>query len=387
LTLHLPAIARPGDTLAAVGTPALMIDLDAFEANLQHMAEWAARHALALRPHAKAHKSSTIALRQIAAGAVGVCCQKLSEAYPFAAAGVASIHISNEFVGADKVAMAVQLAAHVQLSVCVDTAAQVEALGAAAGRAGVHVAVLPEVDVGQGRCGVTDSTALLRLIDAIAAWPALRFAGLQAYQGGAQHLAEWAQRREAAGRAADATAVYLLALEAHGIACTVVTGGGTGTVEFDAASGVYTELQPGSYLFMDEHYGANQWLGELQPQRSLYVAATVMSAARPGVAICDAGLKSLAVDSGLPRHVLDMNERSPTAWRYMAANDEHGVLHASGARPDEHSASPLGQRLLLVPGHCDPTANLYDEYVCFRGTGEHARVEALWPIDARGLSR
>src|SRR5471032_20213 len=189
LKLQAPAVAQPGDSLSAVGTPALLIDLDAFDANLQKISDFAAAHGVALRPHAKAHKSSEIAKRQLAAGAVGICCQKLSEAYPFAAAGIPSIHISNEFVGADKVAMAVELAAHVRLSVCVDSVAQVAALGAAAASAGVRIDVLPEVDAGQGRCGVNTTEALLELVDAIAAQSALRFGGLQAYHGGAQHIA------------------------------------------------------------------------------------------------------------------------------------------------------------------------------------------------------
>lgn len=380
--LRVPEIARPGDALDMVGTPALMVDLDAFEFNVRHLAEFATRHGVALRPHAKAHKSSEIAKRQIEAGAVGVCCQKLSEAYPFAAAGIASIHISNEFVGADKLAMAVELAAHVRLSVCVDAIAQVEALGAAAAGAGVRIDVLPEVDVGQGRCGVTNETALLHLIDVIDAWPALRFGGLQAYHGGAQHIAEWAARRQAAQHAAEKTQAYLRALDSRGIRYDVVTGGGTGTVEFDAASGVYTELQPGSYIFMDGHYGADEWAGVLRPRHSLYIAASIMSATRAGVVVCDVGLKGVAVDSGLPSRISWLSRREEAPLRYFAANDEHGLLELSGAQTAD-VAPLLGERLLVVPGHCDPTANLYDQYVCFRG--DH--VEQLWPIDARGLSR
>jgi D-threonine aldolase len=375
-----PPAARIGDSLGEIGTPSLLLDLDAFDSNLREMAAFTASQGIALRPHAKAHKSSAIARRQIEAGARGICCQKLSEAYPFAAAGIESIHISNEFVGADKLAMAVELAAHVRLSVCVDANAQVVALGDAAARAGVTIDVFPEVDVGQHRCGVTSETALLELVDTIARYPSLRFAGLQAYHGGAQHVRDWSARRETALRAATLTAGFVQALDARGVHCAVVTGGGTGTVEFDAASGVYTEVQPGSYLFMDGDYGGNTWSDALRPRHSLFLLATIMSAVQPGMAVCDVGLKGLTVDSGLPREVIRAaGERGPKL-SYVAANDEHGMLEVQGMTG---TASLAGSRVMLPPGHCDPTVNLHDQFVCFRGN----RVEALWDIDARGLSR
>jgi D-threonine aldolase len=382
MTLVPPPAARIGDSLDAVATPSLTIDLDAFESNLSAMAAFAAHHKVALRPHAKAHKSSAIAKQQVDAGAVGVCCQKLSEAYPFAAAGIESIHVSNEFVGADKLAMAVELAAHTRLSVCVDALPQVRALGEAASRAGVSIDVLPEIDAGQHRCGVTHEDALLALVDGIAAHASLRFTGIQAYHGGLQHIAAYETRKAEAARAAECAARYVRALEARGIRCGIVTGGGTGTVEFDAASGVFTELQPGSYLFMDGDYGDNEWPGALRFRPSLFVLSTVMSATRPGMAVCDVGLKGLAVDSGLPRSVHWLDDASGPVLRYTSANDEHGMLEAQDAPQLDLSAS-VGKLLRLPPGHCDPTANLYDEYVCHR----NGRVEAIWPIDARGLSR
>ncbi|KXU92405.1 alanine racemase [Caballeronia megalochromosomata] len=382
MTFAPPAAARVGDLLTSVATPSLTIDLDAFDANLAAMSAFAARHGVALRPHAKAHKSSEIAKRQIDAGAVGVCCQKLSEAYPFAAAGIASIHVSNEFVGADKLAMAVELASHVRLSVCVDALPQVRALGETAARAGVTIDVLPEVDAGQHRCGVTSEDALVELVDGIASQSALRFAGIQAYHGGIQHVAGWAARKHEANRAADIAAGYVRALETRGVRCGIVTGGGTGTVEFDAASGVFTELQPGSYLFMDGDYGGLNWDGELRWRHSLFVLSTIMSATRPGMAVCDVGLKGLAVDSGLPRSVHWVDADDAPALSYVSANDEHGMLQALRDAEGDF-AGRVGKRLLLPPGHCDPTVNLYDEFVCHR----NGRVADLWPIDARGFSR
>ncbi len=241
----------------------------------------------------------------------------------------------------------------------------------------MKIDVLPEVDAGQGRCGVSSADALMALVEAIDTYPALRFAGLQGYHGGAQHVRGWQQRRETAQRAAELTAGYLRHLEARGLRCQVVTGGGTGTAEFDIASGVYTEIQPGSYLFMDADYGANEWSGAFRPEHSLFIAATVMSATRPGHAVCDVGLKTVAVDSGLPR--VWPRQADDAALSYVAANDEHGVLEvAEGTGHD-----PFGTRIWLVPGHCDPTVNLYDAYVCVRG----GVVEAVWKIEARGLSR
>jgi len=374
--LALPPVAVAGQPVSEVATPALLIELDAFESNLSQMAALARTAGVALRPHAKAHKSVAIAQRQVAAGAVGVCCQKLSEAYPFAAAGIASIHLSNEFTGADKAAMAARLAAHTHLSICVDDARQVREAGQAATQAGVKIDVLPEVDVGQGRCGVGNAQALMALIEAIDAEPALRFAGLQGYHGGAQHVSEWARRRETAQRAADIAAGYVRHLEARGLRCGVVTGGGTGTAEFDMASGVYTEIQAGSYLFMDAHYGPLEWLGAFRPAHSLFITATVMSVARPGAVVCDVGLKTVAVDSGMPRV---WPEEGSSTLRYAAANDEHGVMDVTG----DTGSDLLGKRLWLVPGHCDPTVNLYDAYVCVRG----GVVQDVWRIEARGLSR
>ena len=368
-----PPPARPGNALHQVSTPALLLDLDALASNVIAMADWARKNQVALRPNAKAHKSVAIAQAQIAQGAVGICCQKLSEAYPFAAAGIQDILISNQFVGQSKVAMAMELAAHVDLSVCVDHPAQVAALGLAAKASGTRLTVLAEVDVGQGRCGVSHADDLMRLVEAIAQHDALRFGGIQAYHGGAQHIASWAERRTVAQGAADIAASYLLHLERRGIRCVTVTGSGTGCAEFDAARGIYTELQPGSYVFMDRHYESLEWQGELRFKNSLFIASTIMSTAQKGRAICDVGLKGLAVDAGMPR------VHAPSDLQYLAANDEHGILHIT-QHPERDR---LGEQILLVPGHCDPTVNLYAQYVGYR----HDTVKCLWPIDARGYSQ
>jgi len=376
----LPPAARPGDALSAIDTPALVLDLAAFERNLDRMQAAASAAGVALRPHAKAHKTPAIAQAQLARGAVGICCQKVSEALPFLQAGITSIHISNQPGGPAKCALLAGMARHGRFSVCVDHPQQIADLAAATAAAGSTLAVFVEIDIGQGRCGVADAPAVLRLLEAMAAHPQLRFGGLQAYHGGVQHRRSHAERGEAARRAADRTAAVVAALGAAGVACPVVTGGGTGSVEFDLASGVYTEVQPGSHVGMDGDYGRNDPGSALRFEHALFVACAVMSTGDGRRCTVDAGLKSLAVDSGLP--TVWQDGAHSAALAYAAANDEHGIVRAAeGASP---AALPgLGERLLLVPGHCDPTFNLHDQLVAVRGVV----VEAIWPVAARGLSR
>ncbi|WP_119157239.1 DSD1 family PLP-dependent enzyme [Caldimonas tepidiphila] len=369
-----PPAARPGQPLAAVDTPALLLDLDAFERNLDRMQAAAEASGVRLRPHAKAHKCPDVARAQLARGAVGICCQKASEALPFLQAGIGDILVSNQLASPAKAAWLAQWARHARIAVCVDDAAQVDALSAAADAAGSTLGVLVEIDIGQGRCGVADADAALRLIERIAPHAGLDFLGLQAYHGGLQHLRGCAQRRAQALAAAERAGRVVAALERAGVRCATVTGGGTGSVEFDLESGVYTEVQPGSYAFMDRDYADNERGEALRFEHALFVATAVMSTAAGTHAVVDAGLKSLALDSGLP-----------AVWppggalRYLQANDEHGLVGAEGGAP----LPPLGSVLRLVPGHCDPTFNLHDEIVGWRGD----TVECVWPVAARGLAR
>lgn len=376
--VDLPPAARPGDPLSAVDTPALVLDLATFERNLDRLQARARAAGVALRPHAKAHKCPAIALAQLQRGAVGICCQKVSEALPFLQAGITDIHISNQTVGPAKAALLAQLALHGRFSVCIDHASQVAALAQATAATGSRLDVLVEINIGQDRCGVADATAVLRLLDALAPHGQLRFKGLQAYHGGVQHVRGHTQRRDAAQRAAARTASIVAALAQAGVACATVTGGGSGSVEFDLTSGVYTELQPGSYVFMDGDYNRNEYTDALRFEQSLFIASTVMSVGNGERIVLDAGLKSIAVDSGLPG--LWQHGAQSLTLVYAAANDEHGIVHTR-APGDAHPA--LGSQLLLVPGHCDPTLNLHDTLIGVRGR----QVESLWPIAARGLSR
>ena len=381
--LQLSPAAAPGAALDDVDTPALLLDLNAFERNLDRMQSAADAVGVALRPHAKAHKTPAVALAQIARGAVGICCQKVSEALPFIAAGVRDIHISNQLAlsaSGAKTLLLARAAHHARMSVCVDDMRQVDALGAAAESEGSRIGVFVEIDIGQGRCGVPDADGVLRLLERLAAHPQLEFRGLQAYHGGLQHLRAHDARRAQSQRAAERTGAVLTALENHGVRCPTVTGGGTGSVKFDLQSGVFTEVQPGSYAFMDRDYGDNAYddrAGALRFDHALFLATTVMSTAAGGHVVLDAGLKSLATDSGMPG-IWQADD-----LRYDQANDEHGIVTAKDDEDGAKSLPALGSRLHLVPGHCDPTFNLHDALVGFRGE----TVECVWPIAARGLSR
>jgi D-serine deaminase-like pyridoxal phosphate-dependent protein len=365
--------AEIGMTLEEVDTPALVLELDAFERNLRRLPERIAGRPVRLRPHAKTHKCPVIALQQIALGAVGVCCQKVGEAEAMVHGGVPDVLISNEIVGTSKLRRLAALARSARIAACVDDPAHVAALAAAAREFDVTLSVLVEVNMGGDRCGVEPGEPALRLAEAIGRSARLAFGGLQAYHGSAQHLRSFAERRTAIGQAIERAGRTRALLEANGIACPVVTGAGTGSFMLEAASGVYDELQCGSYVFMDADYGRN--LDEDgQPTRqfehSLFVWTTVMSRPTDDRAIVDAGLKALSVDSGMPLvHGIDEAE-------YSRASDEHGKLLVK--RPSNRLR--IGDKVKLVPGHCDPTVNLYDWYVGVR----NGRVEALWPVTARG---
>lgn len=362
--------ARPGDALREVDTPALVLDLDAFERNLQRMADALRGRDVRLRAHAKSHKCPDIALRQVALGAVGVCCQKVSEAAVFVDAGIADVLVTNQVMGESKLRHLAQLARKARMGVLVDDLRQVAPMAAAAQAHGVTLDVYVEVDVGAGRCGVAPGDAAVRLAREIGTNAGLRFAGLQCYHGPAQHLRSPEARMSAIAAASEAAGMTRRALEAAGIAVERITGAGTGTFVHERDSGVFNEIQAGSYVFMDRDYGDNlRGEGDVAFEHALFVRTAVMSRPTGERAIVDAGLKASSVDSGMP-----------TVWqrpdlKYVKAADEHGVI----ATPDA-SAVSLGDVLMLVPGHCDPTVNLYDEIVCFRGD----RVEALWPVAARG---
>jgi D-serine deaminase-like pyridoxal phosphate-dependent protein len=369
--------AQPGQSLAEIETPALVLDLDAFERNLVAMAAFTQAHGVRLRPHAKTHKSPEIALRQIAHGAVGQCCQKVSEAEVLVAGGVGDVLVTNEIASPAKLDRLARLARSARVGLCVDHAEGVREAAEAAARNDVVLDVYVEIDVGGRRCGIAPGEGAVRLAEAISRSNTLRFAGLQAYHGAAQHMRSIDERREAIERAGLAARNTVDRLAQAGLNCEIVSGAGTGTHELETHSGIWNEIQAGSYIFMDADYARNR-LADGSPFRSfehaLFVLAGVMSKPVPDRAIVDAGHKAAAIDSGMP---VPFRREGVV---YTKPSDEHGILTG-----DPIALPHRGDRLLLVPGHCDPTVNLHDWYVCVRGLhGPDAHVEAVWPVAARG---
>ena len=375
------ALAWVGQGVHAIDTPSLVIHLDAMERNLARMAGFARERGLRLRPHAKMHKSAELSRLQMAQGAVGVCVQKTDEALRLAAAGVGDIFISNEVIAPAKLA---RLAAAVRerqarFAIAVDSTEGIDRLAVALQAAGVHEAaaidVFVEIDIGQGRCGVSPGEAALPLVRRIHQHAALRWAGLQAYHGGAQHRRSAAERADAIAASAQAVRHTLNALSQHGFDAPLVTGAGTGSLVNEAASGLWGELQAGSYLFMDADYAANQPDAAAPVfEHALFVKSQVMSRSADH-AVCDAGHKSHAIDSGLPQVA------HPAGLVFANGGDEHGVLRA--AVPGTPLPA-LGDTVWLIPGHCDPTVNLHDFFVGVRGGLIDGHVERLITIDTRG---
>lgn len=378
-----------GRGVGEIDTPALVIDLDAMRRNIARMAEFARKHDVRWRPHAKMHKSVELARMQREAGAHGVCVQKTAEAEAMAAGGIRDIYISNEVIALRKLARVAQLAHRLaaeggKLAIAVDSAEGVKRLAQAMEdvraerRSDATIDVFVEIDVGQGRCGVEPGPAAVALAREIREHPALRLAGLQAYHGRAQHIRGAKERRDTIAVVVQDVIHTRQLIEAEGMAVELVTGAGTGTMVCEAASGVYGELQASSFMFMDADYAANE-RDPAQPQfeHALFVKTQVIST-HADRAICDAGHKSHAIDSGLPR-VLAVS--ADTELEYFNGGDEHGVLRPARAGT---RLPALGRALWLIPGHCDPTVNLHDFMIGVTGGLRRGTVERIIRVDARG---
>ena len=369
--LNVPAVV--GMDLKDVGTPALIIDLDAFERNVKKMRDFIEVHGIRHRAHAKTHKSADIALYQIEkGGACGVCCQKVSEAEALVAGGVKDVLVSNQVVDPKKLDRLAAMARKARVLVCVDDLGNVSDISDAAARHGVTVECLVEIDCGAGRCGVEWGEPVVQLAKAIDAAPGLKFAGLQAYQGAAQHVHDFEERKAQIDTAIKMVEDTVAMLKAENLECDIIGGAGTGTYYFEGDSGIYNEMQCGSYIFMDADYQrvrdrAGDFIHEFE--NSLFIYTAIMSKTKADKAICDAGLKAQSVDSGLPV-IFGRDD-----VEYIKCSDEHGVI------ADPNNALKLNDKLKLVPGHCDPTCNVYDWYVGVRD----GKVEALWPVTARGM--
>ena len=369
--------AKPGMGEAEIQTPCLVLDLDALERNIRKMGDYAKAHGMRHRVHGKMHKSVDVAKLQIElGGACGVCCQKVSEAEVFVRGGIGDVLVSNQVRDAakiDRLARLPKLGARVLC--CVDDPANVGELSAAAERHGTEIECLVEIDCGAGRCGVTTTSAVVEIAKAINAAPGLKFGGIQAYQGAMQHLDAYEDRKAKIDIAVAMVRDAVEVLKAEGLECDIVGGGGTGSYYFESASGVYNELQCGSYAFMDADYGRildenGQRIDRGEWENALFLLTSVMSHAKPDKAIVDAGLKAQSVDSGLPV-VFGRDD-----VEYVKCSDEHGVV------ADPGGVLSVNDKLKLVPGHCDPTCNVHDWYVGVRG----GKVEVVWPVSARGFA-
>jgi len=367
--------AKVGMDEADIQTPCLVVDLDALEANIKKMGDFAKANGMRHRVHGKMHKSVDVAkLQEKLGGACGVCCQKVSEAEVFARGGIKDVMVSNQVRDPAKIDRLARIPALGARTICcVDDIDNVADLSEAAVRNGTQIECIVEIDCGAGRCGVITTSDVVAIAKAIDAADGLKFAGLQAYQGAMQHMDKYDERKAKVDVAIAMVADAIEGLKAEGLECDIVGGGGTGSYYFEGSSGVYNELQCGSYAFMDADYGRildkeGKRIDDGEWQNALFILTSVMSHAKADKAICDAGLKAQSVDSGLP-FIYGRDD-----VEYVKCSDEHGVI------ADPEGMLKVNDKLKLVPGHCDPTCNVHDFYVGVRG----GKVETLWPVSARG---
>jgi 3-hydroxy-D-aspartate aldolase len=367
--------AKPGMDAADIQTPCLVLDLDALERNIKKMGDYAKAHGMRHRVHGKMHKSVDVAkLQERLGGSVGVCCQKVSEAEVFARGGIKDILVSNQVRDPQKIDRLARLPKYgCRTIVCVDDLNNVADLSAAAQNHGTELEVFIEIDCGAGRCGVSTTQDVVAIARAVDAAPNLRFSGIQAYQGAMQHMDKYEDRKAKLDIAIGMVKDAVQGLKSVGLEPELVSGGGTGSYYFESNSGVYNELQCGSYAFMDADYGRildenGKRIDQGEWENAFFILTQVMSHTKADKAICDAGLKAQSIDSGLPVVY------GRTDVKYIKCSDEHGVIE------DPSGVLKIGEKLKLVPGHCDPTANVHDWYVGVRG----GKVESVWPVSARG---
>lgn len=375
--LHDHLIGRQGSR-ADLNTPVLVLDVGALDRNIAAMAALVAGHGVALRPHAKTHKSVDIARRQIAAGAVGVCCAKIGEAEVLADGGVTGILITSPVAAPAAIDRLAALAATAQgLMAVVDHPGVAGRIDAALAAAGTRLDVIIDIDPGIARTGVASAEAAVALAKTIAASPNLAYRGVQFYCGSQQHIESYADRRAAIVERTAYLQEVIAALSDAGFTPGIVTGSGTGTHRIDLDLGVFTELQAGSYVFMDKQYLDCDISdgGEAPFEVSLCVDARVVSANHSGLVTIDSGYKSLSTDGG----VAVVQRGAPETAFFAFMGDEHAALIAPGIGTGLQPGDPVS---LTVP-HCDPTVNLYDSYHVVAGD----TLVDIWPVSARGAAR
>jgi len=375
--LHAHLIGRQGSR-ADLNTPVLVLDVEALDRNISAMAALVAAKGVDLRPHAKTHKSVDIAKRQLASGARGVCCAKIGEAEVLADGGVSGILITSPVAAPQAIRRLAALAARTErLMAVVDHPAVAQRLAAALADVGASIDVIVDVDPGIARTGVASAEMAVELARTIAALPSLRYRGVQYYCGSQQHIEDYDERRSAIVARTDYLTSVIAALTDAGFAPGIVTGSGTGTHRIDLELGVFTELQAGSYVFMDQQYNECDLTGDgSRPfETALGVDARVVSANHPGLVTIDAGFKSLSTDGG----VAVVRRGAPESAFFAFMGDEHAALIA----PDIGTLLAPGDPVTLTVPHCDPTVNLYDHYHVVAGD----TLVDIWPVSARGRAR
>ena len=364
------AAAQIGMIREDIDTPVLLLDLDIMEQNITAMADLVRRTPVALRPHAKTHKTPIIAHKQLAAGAIGITCAKLGEAAVMVAGGVRDVLIANQIVGRQKIERLVRLARHADLIVAVDDARNVNALSQAAQAAGASLRVLVEVDVGMHRCGVEPGQPALDLAQTVDQAPHLTFAGLMGYEGHLVFVPSLEERAQRVRNDLQALIDTVEFVESNGLPVKIVSSGGTGTAMITSTLPRITEIQAGSYVFMDGRY---QTIEGLEFVCTLSMLTTVVIRPAPDRIILDAGMKTISHEFGLPRF------KNRDDLELLGLSEEHGTVRLA----DPSVRLQPGDKLELIPSHGDTTLNIHDAYYCLR----NGQVEAIWPIAARGRSQ
>lgn len=374
--LNADLIGIPGGR-AKLQTPALVIDLDIMDRNIAKMSDHVRSFGMSLRPHVKTHKSAEIARRQMAAGALGICCAKLGEAEALAAGGIEKILITSPVVTAAGMARLFALNKRIsELTIVCDSRDVAVRLDQRGRSEAKSLRVLVDIDPGMARTGIRIGEDALALVGQVATSEKLHYAGLQCYAGNLQHIESPSERRTQTLSVLKDLADFCDVLAAEGLAPGIVSGGGTGTFDLDPEASTLTELQAGSYVFMDREYN-DVWekSGQKPPfETSLFVQTTVISANREGLATTDAGLKAFATDAGAP--VVASGARQGATY-FFFGDEQGGVAYGPSNQPLR-----VGDVLTCIVPHCDPTVNLYDWYHVVRGD----TLEAIWCVDARGRS-
>ena len=364
--------AKVGMDISEIQTPSLIIDFKIFENNINKMRQFVLNNNVKLRPHAKMHKSINVAKYQIDnGGAHGICCQKISEAEIFLRAGIKDILITNQITDSFKLERLAKITSkELRIGCCVDNNENLINIQKAAERNNSLIDIYIEYDCGANRCGIKSFNEINEMINMIHNMANLCFVGFQAYNGSIQHIEDYKLRQKEVKITCD----KIRDLKANFIKYSpFITGVGTGCFDLEVSEEVYDEIQVGSYAFMDAHYSSLKHDRKLNNsnnfENSLFVFTGVMSKALQNHAVVDAGLKSIAVDSGLPKTINSELE-------YIKCSDEHGIIS------DPYNVLRINDKILLIPGHCDPTCNLHDWYVIVKDS----KVIDLWPVSARGFS-